>query len=98
MSLRVNDLKQAREFYGDVLGFDIQDLGKLLYFTVGSTFVVLWPPNPGTPNNDRVIDTRVGLEGPRRFTHQNYPETHIRLCPYDGDGCLRRCVARSGAG
>lgn len=62
VSLRVNDLKRAREFYGDVLGFDIQDLGKLLYFTVGATFVVLWPPNPGTPANDRVIDTRVGFD------------------------------------
>ncbi|MBI4607820.1 MAG: VOC family protein [Candidatus Rokubacteria bacterium] len=62
VSLRVNDLKRACDFYGDVLGFDIQDLGKLLYFTVGSTFVVLWPPNPGTPPNDRVIDTRVGFD------------------------------------
>jgi glyoxylase I family protein len=62
VSLRVNDLQAARRFYGNVLGFDLQDLGHLMYFTVGPTFVVLWPPHPGTPKNDRVTDTRVGFD------------------------------------
>lgn len=62
ISLHVNDLKRAREFYGNVLGFEIKELGEALYFTVGPTFMVLWAPLPGSPKNDRVVDTRVGFD------------------------------------
>ena len=62
VSLRVNDLGRARQFYGGVLGFEIKEIGEAIYFTVGPTFVVLWSPLPGTPKNDRVIDARVGFD------------------------------------
>ena len=62
VSVRVRELEKASQFYGGVLGFEVQDLGNLRYFAVGPTLVVLLPPLPGTPADDRVIDARLGFD------------------------------------
>ena len=62
LSVRVRDLEKAQEFYGGVLGFEVEELSDLRYFAVGPTLVVLLPTLPGTPANDRVVDTRVGFD------------------------------------
>lgn len=63
LTVRVNNLSRARQFYAGVLGFDVHELAEdLFYFPVGGTLVVLRPPLPGTPANDRVVDARVGFD------------------------------------
>lgn len=67
ITLRVSDLARSRQFYGEVLGFELdQNLpGKLrfrLWPGAGSTRLVLKDLIPGTPKGDRFTKRRVGLD------------------------------------
>jgi glyoxylase I family protein len=63
--LTVSDLARARAFYGDLLGFEIQDIppeyGSLAYFMAGSASIWLIQHNR-TPPGDRFSEFRVGLD------------------------------------
>jgi glyoxylase I family protein len=63
--LTVSDLAKARAFYGDLLGFDVQDIppeyGKMAYFMVGSASIWLLQHDE-TPRDDRFSEFRVGLD------------------------------------
>jgi catechol 2,3-dioxygenase-like lactoylglutathione lyase family enzyme len=63
--LTVSDLARARAFYGDLLGFEIQDIpaeyGSLAYFMVGGASIWLVQHNR-TPPGDRFSEFRVGLD------------------------------------
>lgn len=61
--LRVNDMDTARDFYRDVLGFEVQEAADDLYlFQAGNTLVVLRPPLEGTPEGDRFSEYRIGVD------------------------------------
>ena len=67
ITLRVTDLRRAREFYEGVLGLTVdQDFpDEKLRFRLGSatsTRLVLVPPLPGTPPGDRFDERRIGLD------------------------------------
>jgi glyoxylase I family protein len=63
--LTVSDLARARAFYGDLLGFEIQEIppeyGNLAYFMVGGASIWLVQHNR-TPPGDRFSEFRVGLD------------------------------------
>lgn len=63
--MTVSDLKQSRQFYGDVLGFDIQGEpgagGDVFYFVTGG--VSIWfVAHEQVPAGDRFSEFRVGLD------------------------------------
>jgi catechol 2,3-dioxygenase-like lactoylglutathione lyase family enzyme len=66
ITLRVSDLERARAFYEGVLGLAVdQDFpGEKLRFRLSgtSTRLVLVPPLPGTPPDDRFTERRIGLD------------------------------------
>lgn len=65
ITLRVSDLERSRSFYAGVLGFEAdQDFpGEKLRFRLGAyTRLVLHPPLPGTPAEDRFTERRIGLD------------------------------------
>jgi catechol 2,3-dioxygenase-like lactoylglutathione lyase family enzyme len=66
ITLNVTDLDQARAFYGGVLGLEAdQDFpGEKLRYHLGGTGtrLVLKPPLPGTPADDRFSEHRIGLD------------------------------------
>jgi glyoxylase I family protein len=66
ITLRVTDLVRARAFYEGVLGFEVdQDFPgrKLRLRPAGTdTRLVLVPPLPGTPADDRFTERRIGLD------------------------------------
>ncbi|MBN1681528.1 MAG: VOC family protein [Anaerolineae bacterium] len=63
--LTVSDLAQSRKFYGDLLGFEINEVpmehGMLYYFMVGSASVWLITHDK-TPPGDRFSEFRIGLD------------------------------------
>ena len=67
VTLRVSDLGRSRAFYSAlpefVLDQDFPDLGKLRY-RIGETAarLVLCAPLPGTPDDDRFSERRIGLD------------------------------------
>jgi glyoxylase I family protein len=66
ITLRVTDLPRARAFYEGVLGLTVdQDFpGEKLRFRLAGTTtrLVLVPPLPGTPADDRFTERRIGLD------------------------------------
>lgn len=65
ITLRVSDLERSRSFYAGVLGLTAdQDFpGEKLRFRLGAyTRLVLHPPLPGTPSEDRFSERRIGLD------------------------------------
>jgi catechol 2,3-dioxygenase-like lactoylglutathione lyase family enzyme len=65
ITLRVSDLERSRSFYCGVLGLvaDQDFPGEKLRFPLGPyTRLVLCPPLPGTPPEDRFSERRVGLD------------------------------------
>jgi glyoxylase I family protein len=63
--LTVSDLDRSRQFYADLLGFDVQRVdfegGRMLYFAVGG--VTIWLLQHGqTPPGDRFSEFRIGLD------------------------------------
>ncbi|HEX2906756.1 MAG TPA: VOC family protein [Phototrophicaceae bacterium] len=63
--LTVTDLERSRKFYGDLLGFAIQDVhfegGSMFFFTVGG--VSVWfLVHAQTPPGDLFSEFRVGLD------------------------------------
>jgi glyoxylase I family protein len=66
ITLRVADLDRSRAFYQGVLGLAIdQDFpGEKLRFRLDGTAtrLVLLPPLPGTPPEDRFSERRIGLD------------------------------------
>jgi glyoxylase I family protein len=66
LTLRVSDLRRARAFYEGVLGLVVdQDFpGEKLRLRLGGTGtrLVLVPPLPGTPPDDRFTERRIGLD------------------------------------
>ena len=72
--LRVNDMKAARDFYRDVLDFEVQEAADDLYlFQAGNTLVVMRPPLDGTPESDRFSEYRIGVDH-LAFTVEERPE------------------------
>jgi glyoxylase I family protein len=65
ITLRVSDLERSRSFYAGVLGLvaDQDFPGEKLRFRLGAyTRLVLHPPQPGTPSEDRFSERRIGLD------------------------------------
>ncbi len=66
VTLNVTDLRRARAFYEGVLGLTVdQDFpGEKLRLRLGgtTTSLVLVPPPPGTPADDRFAENRIGLD------------------------------------
>jgi glyoxylase I family protein len=66
ITLRVTDLRRSRAFYEGVLGLTVdQDFpGEKLRLRLNGTTtrLVLKPPLPGTPINDRFAEQRIGLD------------------------------------
>ena len=65
VTLNVTDLARARAFYEGVLGFRVdQDFpGEKLRLRIGAhDRLVLRPPLPGTPPDDRFSERRIGLD------------------------------------
>lgn len=66
LTLRVTDLERSRRFYEALPGFVVdQDFaGEKVRFRVGQqrTRLVLVPPLPGTPEQDRFSERRIGLD------------------------------------
>jgi catechol 2,3-dioxygenase-like lactoylglutathione lyase family enzyme len=66
ITLRVTDLERSRSFYSALPGFVLdQDFpGEKLRYRVGeeATRLVLVPPLPGTPEQDRFTERRIGLD------------------------------------
>jgi glyoxylase I family protein len=63
--LTVSDLARSRKFYGELLGFQIQDIqfegGSMFFFVVGG--VAIWVlTHPQTPPGDRFSEFRIGLD------------------------------------
>ncbi len=63
--LTVSDLARSRKFYGDLLGFQIQDInfegGSMFFFVVGG--VGIWVlTHKQTPPGDRFSEFRLGLD------------------------------------
>lgn len=62
ITMKVSDAKRAKHFYGEILGFDIMDLGESAFrFRTGSTefFVGAWSE---AIEGDRFDERRVGLD------------------------------------
>jgi catechol 2,3-dioxygenase-like lactoylglutathione lyase family enzyme len=63
--LTVSDIQKSRQFYGGLLGFEIQDIppeyGNLVYFPVQGGAVWLLTHNQ-TPPADRFSEFRIGLD------------------------------------
>ncbi len=63
--LTVSDYERARAFYGDLLGFAIQQLppehGGQLYFRAGNVMIFL-VRHDATPPGDRFSEFRIGLD------------------------------------
>jgi glyoxylase I family protein len=65
ITLRVSDLERSRSFYAGVLGLvaDQDFPGERLRFRLGPhTRLVLHPPRPGAPAEDRFAERRIGLD------------------------------------
>lgn len=64
VTLRVHDLARSQHFYERVLGLTLdQDFEDKLRFRLGpGTRLVLKPPLPGTPQDDRFSERRIGLD------------------------------------
>lgn len=65
--LTVSDLQKARQFYGDLLGFEIKEIppefGQMAYFNIGSSPATIWLlTHSQTPPGDRFSEFRVGLD------------------------------------
>ena len=65
--LTVSDLQKARQFYGDLLGFEIKEIppefGQMVYFNIGSSPATIWLlTHAATPPGDRFSEFRVGLD------------------------------------
>lgn len=63
--LTVSNLERSRKFYGELLGFEIQDVkfegGSLFFFMVGG--VAIWVlTHAETPPDDRFSEFRIGLD------------------------------------
>ncbi len=63
--MSVSNLDQSRKFYGDVLGFQVQEIeipgGRMFFFVVGGVAVWFAQHNQ-TPRGDRFSEFRVGLD------------------------------------
>lgn len=66
ITLNVSDLRRARAFYEGVLGLtvdqDFPDEKLRLRLDGADTRLVLVPPPPGTPVDDRFTEYRIGLD------------------------------------
>jgi glyoxylase I family protein len=63
VTLRLSDMNRSKEFYGDILGFDLQSPSDdLTFFVVGQTLIALRPPLEGTPPADRFSEYRIGVD------------------------------------
>lgn len=66
VTIRVTDLDRTRQFYAEVLGFDVEEPpvmdSRRLRFFLGKTMVVIRPLLPGTPPDDRFDERRVGMD------------------------------------
>lgn len=58
-SFSVNDLKQAKEFYGQTLGLDCAETAEGLEFHTGGNTVFLYPKPNHTPASFTVLNFRV---------------------------------------
>jgi glyoxylase I family protein len=59
--LTISDVVKSREFYGDLLGFDLQDIADGFYFVSGSIAFFLFPSSHPI-SNDRFNEFRIGLD------------------------------------
>jgi glyoxylase I family protein len=63
ITLRVSDYQKSKNFYKEVLGFDIVlEQPNLFIFFTGSTAIGVRGPENGTPENDKFNPFRVGLD------------------------------------
>ena len=64
--LSVSDLDRAKAFYGDLLGFAVQEVdpqfGSMFYFMVGEAASVWVMRHAATPADDRFSEFRIGLD------------------------------------
>lgn len=63
IALRVSDLKRARKFYIDTLGFSVlMEMPTGFLFLAGTTAIGIRGPEDGTPAGDTFSPFRVGLD------------------------------------
>jgi len=86
VSLRVSDLKRAKKFYCDTLGFKhLMDADNLTLFLAGGTAFGLRGPTAEMPKGDKFSPHRVGVD-------------HIALACTDASELKRVAAALSAAG
>jgi glyoxylase I family protein len=62
-ALRVSDFNRAKQFYTEILGFDIiLEQPNLFIFLAGKTAIAIRGPEKETPNGDSFNPFRVGLD------------------------------------
>lgn len=59
--LTISDTARSRAFYGDLLGFDIQDIADGFCFDCGGVTLFCFPSNRLSPD-DRFDEFRIGLD------------------------------------
>ena len=59
--LTISDVARSRLFYGDLLGFDLQDIADGFYFISGGVAFFLFPSSHAIPD-DRFNEFRIGLD------------------------------------
>ncbi len=59
--LTISDVARARAFYGDLLGFEVEDFMTGLYFASGGVQFFLFPASQPIPG-DRFNEFRIGLD------------------------------------
>jgi glyoxylase I family protein len=57
----ISDTARSRAFYGDLLGFDVQDISDGFCFACGGITLFFFPSNHPLPN-DRFDEFRIGLD------------------------------------
>ena len=59
--MTIKDVKTSREFYGDVLGFEVKDIADGFCFVTGGVAIFFFPSNHPVPD-DRFDEFRIGLD------------------------------------
>ena len=59
--MTIKDVKVSRDFYGDILGFEIRDIADGFLFVVGGVSIFFFPSNHPLPD-DRFNEFRIGLD------------------------------------
>ena len=59
--MTIKDVEVSKAFYGDLLGFEIQDLADGFFFVTGGVSIFFFPSSHPLPD-DRFSEFRIGLD------------------------------------